>query len=166
MRLSEILLAVIDEDEFSNKHSFWYPKWNNHRSAKYYTKLGILEPFVFRDYREVIDDFIKSEFCSSISLVNREDLERYFIDDLSDGKIDYIDRIANQDRLRRGNFELHFKCRRDSKHHADLKFVDIGGAVYSYEINFPVNLASLFTWKRGFNFDRWKFKGLWLPNDW
>ncbi|MFH1376715.1 MAG: hypothetical protein ABIH25_03700 [Candidatus Woesearchaeota archaeon] len=167
MLLSEILLEEIKDEEFSDMYSFWYPFGDNVNST-IYAKLRILDPLIYPNYDSLLSDFLDNQFCDSVSFCDKGKWKKCYSDELENEKISAISLIAENDRYKRGHFKLFFKCNPDnpkSKNNVSINFVEIGGLVYSYDINFPVNLVSLFSWDCELNFGRWKYKGLWVPSD-
>ncbi len=162
INLSEIVLKQISGEEFQQIHDVWYRKQTENRRSD---TAEILSPLISSSYNELLNDFLETEYSDQVSVNKNGIWVKYYSRKMCERDISEISRIARNDRYKKGHLELHFKLDQmhTSLNRVMVKFVDIAGIIFGYEVMVPNKHHHLFSWEGELNFQKTKTFGLWLP---
>ncbi len=161
MQLTDIVLEQVSEKEFGELHNFWY----DHRHRRTFSDMArIITPLRSPDYRSLMREFLEHEYSDRICVNCSPGIwKRYAKRNMKEGEIDEIIKLVQNNKEKKGHFELCFRRHKKSKTSTEIKIVEFSGELVGYALRFHNVYANLFHWITEPKREGHVCFGLWVP---
>ena len=145
MKLSDIVLKPVTFEEYSDCFSLWYDRNITSSIASSYN--GIINPWIFPSYDELLKGSLQAKFLSRVSVNNKGRWKKYSVSEIKRGRGAEVIDIASNDKIKKGHLELYFSVDYESNdQRIRIKFAEIEGLIVGYSVSFKDFHKGFFTW--------------------
>ncbi|MEK6967072.1 MAG: hypothetical protein AABX51_00400 [Nanoarchaeota archaeon] len=142
MNLRDICLEQITREEIEQLHRLWYPTNMKHCVLN---PFRILTPFNSSSYIHLLEDFVYTQYSDRVSVNNKGKWFKYYTRKMCQADLVEAVQIAQSDCYGQGHLELGFIPERFGEP-IKIKFAEIGGLIWGYDLLFPMEYSYLFSW--------------------